>query len=1050
MFNLQKSFRQLFLPAVVCLLFSACSFSAYGQDQDADKHLAPAFAGMITDMQGNPVDDAQISLRGKKYYQANADEFGLFAFVDTIESGDYRVYIKSSKCVGFTDFANLPVVSIDADEPSVKNFQLRKACQVEVKVVDERGSPVACSAYCSAVGEQRHNANGYRTKAGGGIVIGGLDPKVAKYQIGVNSGQHAIGRLVVEVKDSSKISKHTLTLKAGKKISGNILCSDGEPAAGWRVTAMPTWWNFGIHPIGTIISDDGSFQLKNIGEDRYDLTVSIPMGNGMSTSRPVVSDINLADAAEPLNLTLDHPSPKSMNYLEGAIRWVGPPMDGSFTLAGYSAESQHSFSYSLKAGTTDFRVGPIPKGTYRVRVEHPELEVMNLAGAEGLDKLENVFIPSGKKLGIVVKHRGLPVVSAAVVNAETGEKIDRFRYQIRKIRSTSGPNYVQKGGWLFGKQGALTKEVVGPGIFTVSVLADGFAIATSEQVNTDQEPNKVLSIALKQGVSFSGLVVDHDGQPIDGAKVRMQSLSGDGRSRNRSQFVSNMRSVKTEKGKFTFQHLSPGKDSLRIDHPDYPSKIISDLEITEGLQSLKVVLPSGATVYGTVFDEQGKPSSDVRLNFHKTDNYHGGLGQSEDLFGQAITSEDGHYSVNKIPPGKVYISQDNVWSKIGMVKQLAIVNDGGRHQVNLGGTSRLSGTLTSSGKPLANKQLRLTGTDYIFGAMAFKTRTDSKGRYTFFGAPRGHWYVYRDLETQRIAWAPAMEVDVVGEDVDLGTTDLLIGGLTVESEFQTGEAIPLGSRMKLTEYSDLYYFGRDVAVLKSRSDENDPFEFTGISPGDYQLDCYIDGVQYLKRITISKSDIDSRIQLVLPKGERKLAVELRDEQGELVDSNLTLVNEDQTMILYLNAQNRDAAGVHRFDKLPDTNYELHQGYLRTASPIAKLPSVATAERESAAINKVVVPDEKSEQDGAARLTVVDENGVYVPVQLKTKGLRVAPSVGICFLFGPPGEHQIVIEQPGFKPYEGTIKLVTATQIEKAARSAAPKTRGEFVIYLTSE
>ena len=48
-----------------------------------------------------------------------------------------------------------------------------------------------------------------------------------------------------------------------------------------------------------------------------------------------------------------------MNYITGKIRWIGKPLDNRFSVSGYSYEGRHHVSRNFKAGTTEFKVGPI-------------------------------------------------------------------------------------------------------------------------------------------------------------------------------------------------------------------------------------------------------------------------------------------------------------------------------------------------------------------------------------------------------------------------------------------------------------------------------------------------------------------------------------------------------------------------------------------------------------------------------------------------------------------------------------------------------------------
>lgn len=100
-----------------------------------------------------------------------------------------------------------------------------------------------------------------------------------KYAIGVSSEFHAFGHAIVEVSDPGKIIKQQIVLTAGKSVKGKALCNDGEPPAGWMTFALPTWWNFGGHPSGVKIDEDGSFGIPHVDDDQYNLSISIPSGN---------------------------------------------------------------------------------------------------------------------------------------------------------------------------------------------------------------------------------------------------------------------------------------------------------------------------------------------------------------------------------------------------------------------------------------------------------------------------------------------------------------------------------------------------------------------------------------------------------------------------------------------------------------------------------------------------------------------------------------------------------------------------------------------------
>ncbi len=1018
--------------------------TTFGQDtvaEDATQTLGnekkplAAFSGMIMGEDGLPVDDATISLQGKSYYRTQTDDFGVFAFLDDIETGEYRVRIESGKYLGLTDFRKLPSVSITQDEPGVENFVLKRACQIELTVVDEQGDPVQCSVYYSPLTSERYTSSqDGQINAEGVGTLGGLDPAMKKYQIGVHSRAHAIGRLVIETGDPNKIEKHRIVLRKGKSVVGKVMCSDGLPASGWRVWALPSWWNFGVYPGGPEIGDDGHVELPNIGNEPYDLTVSIPSGGGMSTSRPLVAGVNLHEAKQPLEWEFDHPSPKSMQYLSGTIRWIGKERPDGVRISGYASATRHFFNHIIKEGEDEFRVGPIPKGVYRITIENSEVEVMNSRKDSGLNDLSSVLIPNEEKLQVVLRFRGNPVVRATVTDAETGKPIERFKYLVRKIRTTTGPNYVPNGDWSAATDGKLESEVVGPGVYVISVLADNYAHAVSAQVNTDEQPDRVLSVKLNRGVPFTGQVIDSAGKPVDNAKIRLLSLNTGAYQRASQQFVDDVRSKKTADGFFEFKNLVPGKETIRIDHPNFPVTVFSDVEIGEDNQPREFVLPKGGSISGTVYDNAGKPLANEVLHFSQDFNYSSFDGEDA-RSGQAITDASGRYSVDKLPAGEMHISRANYWDKTGVLKQKVMVTDGKTLRVDLGGKTVVSGTIFNAGKPLANCRLQLTGTDSVFDAMKYLTTTDASGAFTLHGAPRGNWRLYRELEGSRSDWAPILAVDITNQNQDLGRIDLVIGTLTVNCRYSDGESVKAGTRAGIREYSTLSYFGRDVGTPSARTSDSEPFVFNGVSSGTYELYCYDNGVNHVKRIELDESNINGEVDFVLPRGDSSLAFKIikpaedtEDDRASLKGVTVTRAVGQQETIFYVGISDSD--NVCRMSGLPPGEYSIKLGNLRTAEIVATVSTQELAESQDAQVQEVEWPEHGKETAGNLSLVTIDENGICIPVEVDIPGINASRQMSGYYLSGKQGSYDINIDQRGFEPYHGTVELVPAKQVSK--------------------
>ena len=192
-------------------------------------------------------------------------------------------------------------------------------------------------------------------------------------------------------------------------------------------------------------------------------------------------------------------------------------------------------------------------------------------------------------------------------------------------------------------KGSFAVEVPGPGIYVVEALADGYAIGKSEPASTETALHKELRINLSKGLSISGTIVDEAGRPINGVTVLASSLFGDLLPVSATKLASGVGVVTTD-GRFRFDHLNPGTETLRALHPDYAFAEIKDLELKAGAQPapLAITMKRGGTVRGRVFDQNGRPAAGVSLRFSNTQ-YNDFQGTGE--FAQGVSDEAGDYQV---------------------------------------------------------------------------------------------------------------------------------------------------------------------------------------------------------------------------------------------------------------------------------------------------------------------------------------------------------------------------------------------------------------------
>jgi beta-lactamase regulating signal transducer with metallopeptidase domain/protocatechuate 3,4-dioxygenase beta subunit len=444
-------------------------------------------SGRITDENGSAVADARVEIfrkGGGRVYSAKANADGSYTFKRVEGAGVYEISVFSSRCLGLTDRDDNRVAVLDPAKPATRDFVLKLACQVRVQVVDEQGRPIR-NVWFYKPG--RYDGQNFRTDKKGQVTIGGLSPSPTVSRFAAYHKDFAIAPLDVKLDDPKSVVERKLTLTKGVAVRGVVTCSDGKPASGWTTLALPSWWNFMASPNGEPIHDDGSVEFPHVGPGAYKISVSIPQGGGMSVAPVVLSDIELATRKEALKIKVDFPSPASLGFIEGRIRFAGGRPQRGFWIHAFSSETRFGGGQYVQPGESALKLGPMPAGLYRLQVDSQEIEFK-----------DRPAVPTGTKdVVLELKVRG-PLALKGVLTVEEGHPLKNLRIRLLKVRSLRGPNYTPNRNWrsVDDPKGRFTVDIPGPGVYVVEASADGCAIARSEPVNSDLQLQQELRLKL--------------------------------------------------------------------------------------------------------------------------------------------------------------------------------------------------------------------------------------------------------------------------------------------------------------------------------------------------------------------------------------------------------------------------------------------------------------------------------------------------------------------------------------------------------------------------
>lgn len=982
----------------------------------------PVLSGRIVDDSGAPVTDATINLTGTlrrgdfliNSFEAKTDAEGRYAFKVAAQKDTYRIRITSEKWVGLTNYRQLPQVQLSLESAMVRDFRLQRACSIRIRTVNEAGDPVRnVRIYTASLAVERFsNSGGVGTDKEGWATIGGLKPSATEYIFGTMNDDYAFAKLIRKLDDPAAQPEEVIVLSKGVDVSGIAICSDGKPAAGWKIKAMPDWWHFGVSSSGAEIAEDGSFTLPHVSKGKYDVTVSVLTSDGTSRQEPVLSDVALPPENDRLDVRLRIPSLQSMTAITGKISTSGLEFRQPITVMARSEDRKHWGHGTIPPGEREFRLSPLPPGRYTLTFQSTEIEQK---------KVPNIKAPSDD-LQVELRVTGQPRLVGSVVRADTKEPLSRFRIRVLKVGYLRGPGYVQDTQWraIENTNGEFAVDVVGPGIYQVVAAADNFAMARSEPINTDDYQGESLTLEMSDGVTLTGTVVDEEGKPVDGATVTPLSHSSGTMRGLHEAFSGQEGAVKTTDGRFTFYNIPPGKEMLKITHPDYGSALGNEIKIGEDNVDLEpIVITRGGTVRGHVYDATGQPAENITLYFQDQ--------SGRTRLATVVTDQEGYYEAHHLPEQMCNVVRTQQWDDLGVVLSAILPVDGETQQLNLGGKQAVTGRMLVDGEPLRNAKIQLGGENPRSGIFKAFAQSDANGAFTFWGPAHGRRFLYYGAPESRNDWIRASEVSIEASTNKLGDINVRSMSLTV-TVTGLSEEQAAGSRLSLIEYDPIWAHGNDVGVAAPRQNAGDSFVFNRVPPGTYELICRrADNLTLRKVIDVDRDNLQQQFSLPWPEETGTLEVQMDQSiSGPSRFNPPNLWSDDRR--LHAKLYSREGNEVS-FEHLPAGKYYLADKDTRDAPRVLEF-SVFPDETKVLHLTSESYASQPM-RFGFLVLRCFTEQGVPLTgcdVTFGSKGNNIkrnsAQSERQTFI-GEPGDYMMSVSFPG---YETVNRQVTLHQV----------------------
>ncbi|RYZ42088.1 MAG: hypothetical protein EOO71_09345 [Myxococcaceae bacterium] len=323
-----------------------------------------------------------------------------------------------------------------------------------------------------------------------------------------------------------------------------------------------------------------------------------------------------------------------------------------------------------------FRVEGLAPGTWRLEARAP---------GHARAVMERLRIPSEGPLTVALRVAG--VIEGFVVDAQ-GLPAANAEVQV---------DGSAESGVTTGAQGGFSLEVE-PGAHSLFARrGEESGALDTPVVSIAGSTVRDVRIRLGPGARLEGRVVERSsGTPVVGARIDLMVSGEDGDG-------DAGRALSDAEGRFRILGLAPGGYDARVSAPGFSSTVRYGLTVGAGERfAVELVLSRTGSVEGLVRDGAGRPVAGARvLSLDR--------GSDEGAPGEARADDTGHYRLEGLTPGRVYLTARREGSTVGVMRPVNVGEDGAaRMDFTLEGTGTVEGVVRAARGSLPQGKLGVT------------------------------------------------------------------------------------------------------------------------------------------------------------------------------------------------------------------------------------------------------------------------------------------------------------------------------------------------------